>query len=34
LPAQSAIIEAALAVAGKPANVLVYLPLQARKDTV
>ncbi len=33
-PAQSAIIDIALAEAGKPADALVYLPLQARKDTV
>ena len=33
-PAQSAIIDHALAEAGKPAEALVYLPLQARKDIV
>ena len=33
-PAQSAMIDRALAEAGKPAEALVYLPLQARKDTV
>ena len=33
-PTQSAMIDRALAEAGKPADALVYLPLQARKDTV
>lgn len=33
-PAQSAMIDRALAEAGKPADALVYLPLQARKDVV
>lgn len=31
---QSAMIHRALGRAGKPADALVYLPLQARKDTV
>ena len=33
-PTQSAMIDRALAEAGKPADALIYLPLQARKDTV
>ena len=33
-PAQSAMIDRAVAEAGKPADALVYLPMQARKDTV
>ena len=33
-PAQSEMIDRALAEAGKPADALVYLPMQAREDTV
>lgn len=33
-PAQSAMIDRAVAEAGKPAEALVYLPMQARKETV